>query len=119
MQDVRKALAMFEKVRIPLLGIVENMSYFEVPGTHERHYLFGQDGGKTLASKYRTQLLEQIPIVQKVREGGDTGRPVVISEPSSPVAKQFRSLARAVAQQVSIQQAVAGQSEPIQIGKFT
>jgi len=119
MQDVRKALAMFDKVRIPLLGIVENMSYFEVPGTSDRHYLFGQDGGKTLAAKYRTQLLAQIPIVQKVREGGDLGRPIVIAEPSSPIAQQFRALARSVAQQVSIQQSQAGQSEPIQIGRFT
>ncbi|NDD90768.1 iron-sulfur cluster carrier protein ApbC [bacterium] len=119
MQDVRKALAMFDKVRIPLLGIVENMSYFEVPGTGERHYLFGQDGGKALAAKYRTELLAQIPLVQRVREGGDLGRPIVIADPSSSVAQQFRSLARSVAQQISIQQSQAGQSEPIQIGKFS
>ncbi len=118
MQDVRKALVMFEKVRIPLLGIVENMSYFEVPGTSERHYLFGQDGGKALAARYRTDLLAQLPIVQKVREGGDSGRPVVVSDPTSPIAQQFRQLAQAVARQVSIQQAQAGQSEPIQIGRF-
>ena len=119
MQDVRKALAMFEKVRIPLLGIVENMSYFEVPGSGERHFLFGQDGGRTLAAKYGTELLAQIPIVQKVREGGDTGRPIVVSDPSSPVAGQFRALARSVAQQVSIRQSQAGQSELIQIGRFS
>ncbi|MEN9722346.1 MAG: hypothetical protein RJB38_332 [Pseudomonadota bacterium] len=118
MQDVRKALAMFEKVRIPLLGLVENMSYFEVPGSGERHYLFGQDGGKALAARYRAPLLAQIPIVQQVREGGDTGRPIVISEPSSAVAQQFRGLARSVAQQVSLQQAQAGISQPIQIGRF-
>ena len=119
MQDVRKALAMFEKVRIPLLGIVENMSFFEVPGTGERHFLFGQDGGRALASKYGTELLAQIPIVQKVREGGDAGRPIVVSDPSSPVAGQFRALARSVAQQVSIRQSRAEQSEPIQIGRFS
>jgi len=119
MQDVRKALSMFEKVRIPLLGIVENMSYFEVPGTGERHYLFGQDGGKILAAKYRTDLLAQIPIVQKVREGGDIGRPIVISEPSSSPAQQFRQLARTVAQQISIQQSQSTSSPPIQIGRFS
>ncbi|MBU6375810.1 MAG: ATP-binding protein [Bdellovibrionales bacterium] len=118
MQDVRKALAMFDKVRIPLLGIVENMSYFEVPGTTERHYLFGQDGGKALAAKYRTQLLAQIPLVQKVREGGDLGKPIVVSDPSSSVALQFRALARSVAQQISIGQSQTEQSEPIQIGRF-
>lgn len=122
MQDVRKAVQMFEKVRIPILGIVENMSWFEVPsaagGVPERHYLFGKDGGKLLAEKYRTELLAQIPIVQKVREGGDAGKPIVVAEPSSTVALQLRELARKVAQQVSIRtQSV--QDAPVQIGKFS
>ncbi len=122
LQDVRKALQMFEKVRIPILGIVENMSWFEVPsasgGVPERHYLFGKDGGKFLAEKYRTELLAQVPLVQSVREGGDQGKPVVVSEGSSPVARVLRETARKVAQQISIR-TQSGSAEPsIQIGKF-
>jgi ATP-binding protein involved in chromosome partitioning len=123
MQDVRKAVQMFEKVRIPILGIVENMSWFEVPstsgGTPERHYLFGKDGGRHLAEKYRTELLAQIPLVQKVREGGDSGKPVVVSDPSSPVARELREMARKVAQQISIRSQGAGAEPGIQIGSFS
>ncbi len=123
MQDVRKAVQMFEKVRIPILGIVENMSWFEVPsssgGTPERHYLFGKDGGKHLAEKYRTELLAQIPLVQKIREGGDSGKPVVVSDPSSPVARELREMARRVAQQISIRSQGAQAEAGIQIGSFS
>jgi ATP-binding protein involved in chromosome partitioning len=122
MQDVRKAVHMFEKVRIPILGIVENMSWFEVPsangGAAEKHYLFGKDGGKILAEKYRTELLAQIPIVQKVREGGDSGKPVVVTEPASSVAQQLREMARRVAQQISIRTQSAPETL-VQIGKFS
>jgi len=122
MQDVRKAVHMFEKVRIPILGIVENMSYFEVTssagGVPERHYLFGKDGGKLLAEKYRTELLAQVPLVQKVREGGDAGKPVVVADPGSPIAQQLREMARKVAQQVSIRSSGAAAEATIQIGKF-
>lgn len=122
MQDVRKAVLMFEKVRIPILGIVENMSWFEAPsamgGTPERHYLFGKDGGRILAEKYRTELLGQVPLVQKVREGGDNGKPVVASDPGSPVAQLLRETARKVAQQVSIRAQSTGPETLVQIGKF-
>jgi len=119
MQDVRKAFGMFEKVHIPVLGVVENMSYFEAPGTHEKHYLFGQGGGKMLANKYKTELLAEIPLVQSVREGGDVGRPIVVGDPESPIAQKFRELARTIAQRVSI--LTADQKNPtefIQIGRF-
>lgn len=119
MQDVRKAYHMFEKVRIPILGFVENMSYFECDKCTEKHYLFGQEGGKLLARKFNADLLSQIPIVKQVREGGDEGRPIVVRDPQSPVASAFRELARKVAQKVSIQ---ANQnvdpSQLIQIGRF-
>jgi len=119
MQDVRKAFHMFEKVRIPVMGVVENMSYFKCDKCDERHALFGEDGGKALAKKFNTELLAQIPIVKKVREGGDEGRPIVIRDPQSEVALAFRDLARKVAQQTSI---LANQqidpSQIVQIGKF-
>ncbi len=119
MQDVRKAFHMFEKVRIPVIGVVENMSYFEVPGSGEKHYLFGQGGGRMLANKFNTELLAELPLVQAVREGGDVGRPIVSSEPDSPVSQKFRDLARKVAQRISI--LTAEQKNPtefIQIGRF-
>lgn len=119
MQDVRKAFHMFEKVRIPIMGVVENMSYFKCEHCDHKHALFGEDGGKGLARKFNTQLLAQIPIVTQVREGGDEGRPIVLRDPKSEVALAFRELARKVAQQVSI---LANQgldpSQIVQIGKF-
>jgi ATP-binding protein involved in chromosome partitioning len=119
MQDVRKAFHMFEKVRIPIMGLVENMSYFKCDNCEERHFLFGEDGGKILSKKFQTELLAQIPIVKKVREGGDEGRPIVMRDPESEVAIAFRALARKIAQQASI---LANQgidpSQFVQIGKF-
>jgi ATP-binding protein involved in chromosome partitioning len=101
------------------MGIVENMSYFKCDGCDKRHELFGRDGGKTLAKKFNTELLAQLPVVTAVREGGDEGRPIVVRDPQSEVALAFRDLARRVAQQVSI---LANQSvdpsQLVQIGKF-
>ena len=119
MQDVRKAFHMFEKVRVPVMGVVENMSFFKCDRCETRHQLFGEGGGKLLARKLNTELLAEIPIVAKVREGGDEGRPIVIRDPQSEVATGFRDLARKVAQQISI---LASQgvdpSRIVQIGRF-
>jgi ATP-binding protein involved in chromosome partitioning len=120
MQDVRKAFNMFEKVRIPILGFVENMSYFKCDGCEKKHYLFGQDGGKTLAKKFDSELLAQLPILQQVREGGDEGRPIVVRDPGSEVAQGFRKLAQTVAQKISMaaENAALDPSQIIQIGRF-
>ena len=119
LQDVRKAFHMFEKVRIPLMGVVENMSYFKCDECEKKHFLFGEGGGSLLARKFNLELLSQLPLVKEVREGGDEGRPIVIRNPESESAQEFRKLARKVAQQVSI---LANQaldpSEIIQIGRF-
>lgn len=118
MQDVRKAYNMFEKVRIPIFGIVENMSFFKCDGCDKQHYLFGKDGGKLLAKKFNTEVLAQIPIVPTVREGGDEGRPIVMREPQSEVAQVLRALARKVAQLTSIAASRGDVSEIVQIGRF-
>jgi ATP-binding protein involved in chromosome partitioning len=101
------------------MGIVENMSYFKCDQCDKPHSLFGEGGGKLLARKFNTELLSQIPIVPEVREGGDEGRPIVIRNPESEVARAFRELARKVAQQASI---LANQgvdpSQIVQIGRF-
>ncbi len=119
MQDVRKAFHMFEKVRIPVMGIVENMSYFVCDSCEKKHTLFGTEGGRLLSEKFRTELLGQIPLVAKVCEGGDRGLPIVISDPESEVSKSYRDLARKVAQQVSILSAQGvDPAQFVQIGKF-
>jgi ATP-binding protein involved in chromosome partitioning len=80
--DAKKAIAMFAQMgaKVPIIGLVENMSYFSLPGTNSRHYIFGKDGGKNLAEEYEIPFLGQIPLDQDIREGGDRGIPIVASE---------------------------------------
>jgi len=120
MQDVRRAHSMFEKVRVPLIGFVENMSYFMCDGCEKKHYLFGKEGGKMLAKKFKGELLSELPIQPAVREGGDDGLPIVVGKPDSSTAQAFRELARKVAQRVSIltENLSIDPSQIIQIGKF-
>jgi ATP-binding protein involved in chromosome partitioning len=120
MQDVRKAYNMFEKVRVPIMGFVENMSYFVCDGCEKKHYLFGSEGGKMLSKKFGVDLLAQLPMVPMVREGGDEGRPVVIGNPQSEIAKSFRTLARAVIEKVLLTaaQSPSDPTQSIQVGKF-
>lgn len=101
--DVRRALRMFETVAVPVLGIIENMSYFVAPDTGTRYNIFGEGGGQRLAEQYGVPFLGQIPLGIEVREGGDRGVPVVVSQPDSPQTKAFRRVAEEVARQVSIE----------------
>ncbi len=112
--DVRRALRMFETVAIPILGIVENMSYFIAPDTGTRYNIFGEGGGQTLASRYSVPFLGSIPLGIEVREGGDKGVPVVVSQPDSPQAQAFRKVSEEVARQVSIE---AMKPELVVLGK--
>lgn len=121
MQDVRKAIHMWEKVKVPILGFVENMSSFECPNCRTTHPLFGEGGGKRLEQKFHAPLLAQLPIQQSIREGGDEGVPQVMQNPDSKATRTFRDLARTVAQQVSILGASASSrgAGSIEIGKFS
>ena len=92
---VRKGIAMFEKVNVPILGIVENMSYFTAPGG-ERVEIFGHGGGAAEAARQGTAFLGEIPIFTEIREGGDAGVPVVIADPESTPAQAFGTLAAAM-----------------------
>jgi ATP-binding protein involved in chromosome partitioning len=112
--DVRRALRMFETVAIPVLGIIENMSYFVAPDTGTRYNIFGEGGGAALAKMYHVPLLGTVPIGMEVREGGDKGVPVVVSHPDSPQALAFRRLSEEVARQVSIE---AMKPELVVLGK--
>ncbi|MBA2606670.1 MAG: Mrp/NBP35 family ATP-binding protein [Acidobacteria bacterium] len=101
--DVRRAVKMFETVAVPVLGVIENMSYFVAPDTGNRYNIFGTGGGKQLANEYNLRYLGEVPLGMEVREGGDAGVPVVVSNPDSPQAKAFRIIAEEVARQVSIE----------------
>ena len=107
--DVRKALAMFRKLNVPILGIVENMSYFAAPDTGTRYAIFGEGGGRRVAEEFSVPLLGQLPLEIATREGGDAGVPVTVGHPDSAQAEAFRSIASAAVARV---QAVAGLKLP-------
>jgi ATP-binding protein involved in chromosome partitioning len=98
--DARKGLAMFRKVNVSVLGIVENMSYFICRHCGEREEIFGHGGGKKTAGLLGVPFLGEVPIDPKVVVGGDSGEPIVSLEPSSPAAEAFMNLARDVVRSV-------------------
>jgi len=98
--DVRKALGMFRKLNVPILGIVENMSYFVAPDTGRRYPIFGEGGGQRVADEFGVPLLGQIPLEMETREGGDAGVPVTVGRPDSAQAQAFRKIAAAAAARV-------------------
>ncbi|HEY9044290.1 MAG TPA: Mrp/NBP35 family ATP-binding protein [Ohtaekwangia sp.] len=104
--DANKGLAMFKQpqINVPILGIVENMAYFtpeELPDN--KYYIFGKDGGKNLSEKHGVPFLGQIPLVQSIRESGDSGLPAAMKE--GPSADAFKTLAKTVARQIAIRNA--------------
>ncbi len=107
--DARKALAMFrlDSINVPILGVIENMAYFtpeELPDN--KYYIFGKDGGRKLADEYEIPFLGQIPIVQSIREGGDSGKPAsTYNRENTIIANAFDELAANVARQVAIKNA--------------
>ncbi len=114
--DANKAMAMFRQpqINVPLLGIVENMAYFtpeELP--NNKYYLFGQGGGKNLSEKYNVPLLGQIPLVQGIRESGDSGLPAVLKD--GVTATAFKDLAEALARQIAIRNANFTQTQPVEL----
>jgi ATP-binding protein involved in chromosome partitioning len=98
--DVRKAIGMFQRLNVPILGIVENMSVFECPHCHQRTAIFGETGGQRLADEYGVPLLARIPLEPETRVAGDEGTPISIRSPKSGQAQAFRELGRAVAQRL-------------------
>jgi len=100
--DVRRAIQMIRKVETPVLGLVEHMAYFICPDNNKRYDIFGSGAGEKLAREYDIPMLGQIPIDPRIVDGGDTGNPIVIADPEHPVSIEFRKVAGAVAQQVSI-----------------
>lgn len=94
--DVRKGLMMFKKVNVPLLGVIENMSFFVCGHCGERTEIFSFAGGERAAKKFEIPFLGRIPLDPAIREGGDAGMPVVVSAPDSPLTLAFRGAAEAL-----------------------
>ena len=95
--DAKKGIEMFSKVNIPILGIIENMSYFVCDGCGQRHHLFGAGGGARVAEEYGVELLGALPLTTGIREQADSGRPTVAAEPDSDIARGYIDCARRAA----------------------
>ncbi|HLU70051.1 MAG TPA: Mrp/NBP35 family ATP-binding protein [Fibrobacteria bacterium] len=100
--DAKKGLRMFQSVNVPVLGIVENMSYFVCDGCDKKHYIFRRGGGRRVAESLGVPFLGEVPLEPEVAEGGDAGTPIVERRPGSPAATAYKALAGAVASSLSI-----------------
>jgi ATP-binding protein involved in chromosome partitioning len=100
--DSRRAVAMYKKLNIPPIGIIENMAYFACPKCAHEADIFGHGGGEQLAAELGIPFIGRVPIYQPIREGSDSGVPLMISEPDSPAARAFMSAAEQMAAQVSL-----------------
>ena len=99
--DARKGLKMFEKVGIPILGIVENMSYHVCPKCSHESHIFGSGGAAKMSREYGTELLGQLPLDESIREQADSGRPTVVSDPDGKAAEIYRRIARRCAVKIA------------------
>jgi len=116
LDDARKGVAMFNKVNVPVLGIVENMAYFTPPDMPDKKYhIFGKDGARNLATRLDVPFLGEVPLEQSVREGSDEGIPAVAQENLTPAAHSLKEIANRVAQQVSIRNATQDPTDTVKI----
>jgi ATP-binding protein involved in chromosome partitioning len=111
--DARRGMEMFRQLRVPLMGVVENMSYLELPDG-KRMEIFGRGGGQELAKEFGVPFLGQIPLEPEVRAGSDAGKPIVHSHPDSAAAKALRAIAADLSLRASIA-ALATQSQAVPI----
>jgi ATP-binding protein involved in chromosome partitioning len=98
--DVRKAIGMFQRLNVPILGVVENMSTFACPHCGQHTSIFGETGGQRVADEYGAPLLARLPLDPETRVGGDEGTPITVRRPDSAQALAFRNLAAAVATRI-------------------
>lgn len=116
LDDARKGVAMFQKVHVPVLGIIENMAWFSPPDMPEKkYYLFGKHGARRLAERLEVPFLGEIPLIEAIREGGDKGRPVILEDPQSLQAQAFKSASDRVIQSVEAQMASGLAAKPVEI----
>ena len=99
--DARKALKMFEKVEIPVLGVIENMSAHVCSACGHEEAIFGEGGGVQMAEEYGVETLGRIPLDIRIREDADSGRPTVVADPDGAITMNYRSIARHVAGQLA------------------
>lgn len=99
--DAQRGLRMFEKVSVPVLGIVENMAVFCCPNCGHHTHLFGQDGGRRMADRFGVELLGSLPLALSIRERADSGQPTVVADPDSEIAGLYKSIARRVGVKVA------------------
>jgi ATP-binding protein involved in chromosome partitioning len=99
--DAVKGLRMFEKMNIPVLGIIENMAVYHCPSCGHEAHIFGEHGGQNMAQNHQVNLLGSLPLALKIREDADSGRPTMVSEPDSPTAKLYLEIARKLSAQLS------------------
>ena len=100
--DTRRAVRMYQKLNIPTLGLIENMSHFVCPSCQHESDIFGKGGGEALAGSLAVPFLGRVPIYEPIRVGGDEGVPIVVKEPESPAGRAFLAAAERAAAQVSI-----------------
>ncbi len=110
--DARRGLKMFETTHVPILGVIENMSYFVSPESGEKHYIFGQGGARATAEKYGCDFLGEVPLHQSIRETSDAGTPIVVSAPASPQALIYRDIAELVAHKLDATKNAPGRVAP-------
>ena len=100
--DTRRAVKMYEKLNIPTLGLVENMSYYACPNCHIESDIFGHGGGEQLATEMSVPFLGRLPVYTPIRIGGDRGVPLVVAEPGSAAGRGFIQLAERVAMRAAV-----------------
>ena len=110
--DARKGLNMFRKVDVPILGIIENMSYFTCPDCEGQHAIFGHGGARKEAERIGVPFLGEVPLTMGIRETSDAGTPVVASEPDSEITRVYREIARKVWEQVGTHQGDKARTMP-------
>jgi ATP-binding protein involved in chromosome partitioning len=103
LEDAMKAVTMFEKLQVPVFGVIENMSYFVCPHCGERTDIFGHGGAREAAEELGLDFLGEIPLDVRVRESADAGEPMMVSEPESPVAVAIAEIAQKIAAKTSVQ----------------
>jgi len=114
--DARKALKMFERVNVPILGVVENMSYFIAPDTGNKYDIFGSGGGERICQELNATLLGGIPIDPRIRKGGDNGVPMVFGIPDANETKILMDISRKLTEQVNIRNSNASEKIEILLG---
>ena len=113
--DVVRAKSMFDKVMVPIVGIVENMSYFICDGCGKKHEIFSHGGAERAAERFKIPFLGEIPITPKLREGGDLGVPILIEQPNSEVSKIFMEIAAKLAGQLSVVSETSRKAQALKI----